>query len=69
MLYVKLINLNGTTDMLDRTVNDWIDTAHSKYTGFTVVSISIQHLSYVARDEFEGIAVIEYRNDMVVEDV
>ena len=68
MLYVKLLKAYGGLSTVTETINDWIDGAHSRYTGFTVIGVTIQKLEQKTCDDWSCIAVIEYRNDTPVQE-
>jgi len=68
MLYVKLLKAYGGLSTATETINGWIDEAHSRYPGFTVIGVTIQQLIETYSGTWTCIAVIEYRNDTPVQE-
>ena len=68
MLYVKLLKADAKANDVAAKINDWIDLARDRYSGFTVISITIQHLEMKSGDDWSCAAVIEYRNDTAIKE-
>lgn len=68
MLYVKLLKEYGGLSTVNKAINDWIDSAHSRYPGFTVIGVTIQRLVKQTCTDWLCVAVIEYRNDTAIQE-
>ena len=68
MLYVKILKIDAKANDVAAKINDWIDLARDRYSGFTVISITIQQLEMKSDDDWSCVAVIEYRNDTSIKE-
>lgn len=68
MLYVKILKVDAKANDVAARINDWIDLARDRYSGFTVISITIQQLEMKPSDDWSCVAVIEYRNDTAIKE-
>lgn len=68
MLYVKMLKVDAKANDVAAKINDWIDIARDRYSGFTVISITIQQLETKSCDDWSCVAVIEYRNDTAIKE-
>lgn len=68
MLYVKILKADAKANDIDAKINDWIDLARNRYSGFTVISITIQQLEIKSGNDWSCVVVIEYRNDTAIKE-
>lgn len=68
MLYVKIIKVDAKANDVAAKINDWIDLARDRFSGFTVISITIQQLEMKSGNDWSCVAVIEYRNDTAIKE-